>query len=745
LVLGSTTVALGILLATFMGGLCLGSLLLPRFRVSGRYPLRVFATVELGIAICGAAVLLLMPAIQDQAFRGALAALVMLPATVFMGGSFPAIVRTIHQRPGFDSWWAVLYGTNTAGAVGGCLLAAFYLLRVYNMATAAWVAVGLNLTIAVLSFALAPKTSPDSSVPRTPAGRIPLTLYVAVALSGFCALGAEVIWTRLLAILLLGTVYVFAIILAVFLAGLALGSGLASKFLRSDRSSPDTAFGVSQFLLAAAIAWAAMCINVLLPNWSGYLTLAMSPWKTSLYHLIFCAVAILPAAILWGASFPLACAAALRSDGGDPAGVAGRIYAANTLGAIAGALLASVVLVPAIGTQNTQRAILGVSVIAGLLAIGRINVRVLAAAAASLGIAAAVPAVSGEVIAYGRNIAEQKGRSEVLSVGEGINSSVAITRWPNGTVYINVNGHVEATTEPFDMRLQRMVGHLPALLHGGAKSVLGIGFGAGVSAGTFTRYPTVEHITICEIEPLIPPTSDRFFGPQNYRVYRDPRTRVVFDDARHYLMTTQEKYDIIASDPLDVFIKGTAALYTREYFESVKRHLNPGGYFSLYVPLYETDEPTIKSELETFFRVFPQATVWSNTREGSGYDLVFVGQAEPFHPDLDRVQETLRRPEYQPVRQSLSDLGMDSAYELLGTYLGSASSLGRWTAGAPLNTDADLRLSYLAGWGANADMADQHYRNMLRYREEPRKLFVGSPVAIAALEEAIQKVSFMPN
>ena len=181
-----------------------------------------------------------------------------------------------------------------------------------------------------------------------------------------------------------------------------------------------------------------------------------------------------------------------------------------------------------------------------------------------------VPPVPGDLIAYGRRMGVYKDQSQILYVAEGRNSSVAISRWSNGTVYVNVNGHVEATTEPFDMKLQRMVGHLPGLIHPNPKSVLGIGFGAGVSAGTFTRYPGIEKITVCEIEPVIPPASTRYFAPQDYDVYHNPRTHIVYDDARHYLLTTTEKFDVIASDPLDVFVKGTAALYSQEYFEAVK-------------------------------------------------------------------------------------------------------------------------------------------------------------------------------
>src|SRR5205823_8615001 len=217
--------------------------------------------------------------------------------------------------------------------------------------------------------------------------------------------------------------------------------------------------------------------------------------------------------------------------------------------------------------------------------------------------------------------------------------SVAIARRNDGAIEIDVNGHVEATTEVYDMKLQRMVGHLPALLHPNPKSILGIGFGAGVSAGTFTRYPGIRKITICEIEPIIPRISTRFFAAQNYEVFRNPRTRVVCDDARHYVMTTTDMFDIIASDPLDVFAKGTAALYSKEYFDAVKRHLNPGGVFTLYVPLYESDVRTVKSELATFFEAFPHATIWANTVNGEGYDMVFMGQAEPVKINLDEVQQ----------------------------------------------------------------------------------------------------------
>jgi spermidine synthase len=212
---------------------------------------------------------------------------------------------------------------------------------------------------------------------------------------------------------------------------------------------------------------------------------------------------------------------------------------------------------------------------------------------------------------------------------------------------------------------------------------------------------------------------------------------VVFDDARHYVLTTREKYDVIASDPLDVFVKGTAALYSKEYFESIKAHLNPGGLFSLYVPLYETDERTIKSELATFFAAFPYGTVWANTVDGQGYDMVFMGQADPLRIDLDAVQRRLESPEYAPVAQSLRDIGVNSATDLFATYAGQQSDLGPWVAGAELNRDGDLKLQYLGGWGINSAMEDYLYRQMMSYRQPPSNIFTGSPDRLLALVHAL--------
>ncbi len=757
LAIGSTSVSMGVLLATYMGGLCIGSLWFPRQQWT-LHPLKIYAALEAGIAVSALLVQLGLPYLSHvyvigaesgfpgMLLRGLLAAICMLLPTILMGASLPAIIRWIEGTREGVAWWGFLYGANTLGAVCGCLLAGFWLLRVYNMATGIYAAMAINLAVAAISYLMAgmvsapaPHTPPSGLTDADPAA--PATsnwpVYLTIALSGATALGAEVVWTRLLGMLLLATVYIFSIILAVFLGGLAIGSAAGSGLLR--RIKPQSALGWCQILLAAGMAWTAWAIVNSLPYWQDDILLTANPWHMYQLDLKRCIWAILPATLFWGASFPLACAAVAR-PGQDPGRAAGGVYAANTLGGIVGALLVSLVLIPGIGTQQTEQLLLVVAVLSGLVAIvpvmkksfgswALIGVVLLLCA----GVTWSMDPIPGELIAYGRRMAINKGDSTILYTKEGRNSSVAISRWNNGTVYVNVNGHVEATTEIFDMKLQRMVGHLPALLHPNPKSVLGIGFGAGVSAGTFTRYPGIEKITVCEIEPVIPPASTKYFGDQDYRVALNPKTHIVFDDARHYLLTTTDKFDIIASDPLDVFVKGTAALYSKEYFESVKQHLNPGGYFSLYVPLYETDEPTIKSELKTFFDAFPYGSVWANLREGQGYDMVFMGQLTPLKIDLDTVQQRYSLPEHETVRQSLRDIGVMNLFDLFSTYTGSAADLAPYVKDAAVNTDGDLKLSYLAGWGINSNLEDYLYRQMLKYRKSPTAVFTGSPVNLQTL------------
>jgi spermidine synthase len=756
LAIGSTSVSLGFLLATFMGGLCLGSLLLPRLlRERAAHPLLIYAGIEAAIGVLGLIELLVIPGItwvylagaaagfSGMLLRGLVATVCLLPPTMLMGASLPAIVRWVKASRDGIAWWGFLYGANTAGAVFGCLLAGFYLLRVFDVEIATYAAVSINLAVAAASLAFAKFSRAEAVTDETDtsaaAPRRRWTIHLSIALSGATALGAEVVWTRLMGLTLGATVYAFSIILAVFLAGLALGTALASALLRNVDAR--AALGWCQLGAAFGIAWAAIMIADWFPYWPINPQLSSAPEFTFELDLVRCVWALLPAAVLWGASFPFAFAAA-ASRGEDAGKTVGGIYAANTLGAIAGALLVSLVLIPAIGTENTQRAILVIAASSGLLILlplmrERHALAFEIAAGVALGLAAlcayVLPPVPGELIAYGRRMASLLGQSEIVYSGEGRNTSIAVSRWKaDGSYQFHVAGKVEASNELYDMKLQRMLGHLPGLMHGNAKSALIVGFGGGVTAGTFTRYPQIERIVICELEPLIPPASTRYFAKENYNVLSDKRTEIVFDDARHFVATTPETFDIITSDPIHPFVKGSATLYSKEYFEMVKAHLNPGGIVSQWVPLYESDAATVKSEIATFAAAFPYVTVWANLYDGKGYDMVLVGQIEKPRIDLDAIDAALARPDYAPVKDSLADVQMATPDDLLLTYAGNAAALAPWLKDAAINRDKDLRLQYLAGLALNHAEEDAIYREIKQYWRPPAGLFAGAPARVDA-------------
>ena len=765
LVIGSSAISLGILLGTFMGGMCLGSLMTPLL-VSPRYhPLRVYALMELGIAVLGLMLLFGMPLVGGiyiawaganalgMVLQGMVAGVCLLPPTFLMGATLPAISRWVETTPQGVSWLGLFYGGNIAGAVMGSLLAGFYLLRFYDVATATYVAVALNVAVALLSMVIAkairyePSEVSESRLDNHPAPGA-WAVYVAIAFSGLTALAAEVIWTRLLSLLFGATVYAFALILAVFLLGLGIGASVGS-LLGGKVARPRVALGGCQILLCGAMAWTAYQLTQSLPYWPIDPARAADPWFRMRLDLLRSLWAMLPPAIFWGASFPLALAA-VASRSQDPGRWVGRVYGANTVGAIVGSLAASLWLVAWIGSQHAQQGLLAVSAISGLLVLaplagaGSAPSKATFPAALLLAVVGggtlvwSVPEVPPDLIAYGRRVTES-GHAQVIYAGEGLTASVAVSRGPDEVLNYHSAGKIQASSEWQDMRLQRMLGHLTTLVPSNPRRFLVIGLGAGVTAGAVSIEPKLDRLTIVEIEPLVPQVVSEYFHEYNFDVVAQPKVRVQIDDGRHFLLTTRETFDGITSDPFDPWVKGTAALYTKEFFELARQHLNPGGVVTQFVQLYESNEEAVKSEIATFFEVFPNGSVFANTVMGQGYDLVLLGQAEPRPIDVDRLEERVQSPEYARMAQSLEEIGFYSVVDLLSTYVGQASDLQPWLKDAVINRDRNLRLQYLAGMGLNLHDESEIYNHMTAFgpRFSPN-VFSGSEALLGYLERAIE-------
>ena len=712
------------------------------------------------------------------------------------GGDVAGNRAWVRTDPIGVSWLGIFYGGNITGAVFGCLLAGFYLLRVYDMATATYVAVALNVTVAAIAL-----------VPWRPA-RPGMRCRPNPRRQGSRARAAGT-WARVSdnrALRDVGAGRRGGLDPSA-LAGarrhrlhLLLDSGRVPD-RPGDRQQPRCITGA-----AGRVGQGGAGRLPVAPDRGHRLDrghdLGVTPLLAGRPRAVAEPLVHLPARPACAAFGPScrrrACGErasrwrsrrlrpAARTPGGWSEGCT-----RPTRSAPSPRLVFSLLLVPVIGTAGAERVLIGLAAAAALAALmpliwtvhGRVHLGGAAGLAAALGVACwlawSVTPVPWMAVAFGRQTAswlarsapgivtevpEDPGEKDVFCtyVGEGTNVTVAVTLTPEGIRSFHGAGKIQASTQPVDMRLQRMLGHLPSLLHKKPESVLVVACGAGITAGTFVLHPDVKRIVICDIEPLVPTIVTPMFGRENYHVVdniarenphmvKGKQVEVVYDDGRHFLRTTQEKFDIITSDPIDPWVKGCAALNTVEYYSNVPRSPEPRRSASLWLPINEGNLETAKSVIATFFQVFPHGILWSNAYEGHGYDAVLFGQAEPTVIDVDDLQRRLDRLDHFLVKQSLREVGFgdvkkvitgvavvpDEAIGLLATYAGQATFLKEWSRGAQINTDRNLRLQYLAGMWLNSNMGERILSSILEHYRFPEETFVGSPETIDALKNAL--------
>ncbi len=763
MIVGASAISLAVLLTIFMGGMCLGSLLYPKLVPTRWHPLGVYASLEFLIGVLAIAWLYTMPFIEQfyvqrvgpgntgVLLRAVVAGACLLPPTLLMGATLPAISRWFENNQQGTAGIGMFYSTNIVGAVVGCLVAAFFLLRLYDVVIATTVAVTINFVVAIAGWAMS-LTMPNhlrselESQPTALPSNGWSTSHLAIALSGFSALGAEVVWTRELSLLLGASVYTFSLILAVFLIGLGIGSGLGAAWARNHQQ-PGIAFAWCQLGAALSAAWAAWMMASSLPYWPIDPSLSTSPWfgfQLDIVRVMWC---VFPAALCWGTSFPLALAHASRGE--DPAKLVASVYAANTLGAIFGALLFTWIAIPQFGIQHAQQFLVCAPLLSTFLLLLFPNksqiVSSMQRAAIAVGLIASLiavaflPAPPLGLAAYGRYLVTWNEEPSYLYAKDGLSASIAVSEFENGVRNFHVSGKVVASSEPQDMRLQRMLGHLPALICNEPKSVLIVGCGAAVTAGTFVVHPSIERIVICEIEPLIPQAASEYFARENHNVIKDPRVEVILDDARHFMLVTKEKFDIITSDPIHPWVKGAAALYTKEYFDLCQEHLKPGGVITQWVPLYESSLPAVKSEVATFFASFPHGSLWCNDADENGYDMVMMAQDNSQPIDMDALETRMAREDHSRVVQSLSEVQMGSMISLIRCYAGRNTDMTDWLADAVVNTDRNLRLQYLAGWALNSRKAAEIRDSFRPFAHFPTGLLIGKNTSIAAIQFVLER------
>ncbi|HEV8340537.1 MAG TPA: fused MFS/spermidine synthase [bacterium] len=727
LVFGSTTLAVSTVLAAFMGGLALGGLLLGCY--ADRRPHRALFTyglLEIGIALVAAMMPLLFRAVEavylglyprvagsPQLFvlvQFLLAgAVIVVPATL-MGGTLPLLSKTlVHRQEDVGGGVGALYAANTLGAGAGVALATYLLLPLAGLWRSQLLAALLNLAAGgvalVIDGALRIRRVPVAPAPVRESGRgergkrgkaqpggLPegvRVLLLGTALSGFAAMLYEVAWARALGLVFGSSVYAFGMMVLLFLVGSALGSAL---FARLRLTLPQTVAAFA--LVEAGIAAAGVAGAVLIPRLPLALMRAFPMIQHSfplqeLLRMFLAGTVILPAAIMFGVAFPAVVTATTGSPGAVGRGV-GVTVAVNTSGTVAGAFLGGFVFIPQVGLRATLLLAAGATTAAAATALVlaplplRRGRRRLATAFALIPLAVALllPSWPREVLASGAGfyapvyktsteLLAAVERTEVLFYKDGVSVTLTVDR-SGGYRFYRVNGKTDASTHPGDMANQLLLGHLPMLLHPAPQEVFILGLGTGVTAAAVARYP-VRRIDVVDLEPAAPQAA-HFFEVENRRVLADPRTRLITADGRAALLARPQSYDVIISDPSDVWVAGVGTLFTREFYQIARSRLRPGGVMVQWFHTHVLPPEQMKLIVSTFRSVFPHASLWRPNRG----DVILLGSVQPGAWEYGRLRQRIAGT--PGVEEDLRGIGLWHPLALFAPFVLEGEDLTRMLA-----------------------------------------------------------------
>jgi spermidine synthase len=786
--MGHGIAAASTVLAAFMGGLAVGAAVAGHRggRLSPQRALAIYASLELAIAVLALLLPVALTAVRPvlvSAYAdgqgGTTFALLRLVTSVLllaapaaaMGATFPIASRWMVRGAASAAQDAGgLYAANTLGAAAGAVLAGFVLIPALGLSGATWVGVALNITAAAGAYAIARGAAPlanstnenprsegegfsprrataargkadakASALPKSPEGW-PWLAALSLGASGFASLTLQVVWTRLLVQILGPTTYAFSIVVAIFIIGLAAGAAVGAWLVSRVRNAASgLAIGMLisaglSLAAAASVDWALLTMAEIVarPDYQFADVLVR--------EVLLVTGLLLPMTIAFGTAFPFAVALAAGRDEAVTESL-GRIYAVNTVGAIAGALLAGFVLVPEIGLHLTIRvvaAIVGVAAVATLALAGRGRGRLagFALAVSVLVAGVALPPWDRLLLSSGayKYAAAMRGPSletslaagELLSYREGSTGTVAVRRLA-GTVSLAIDGKVDASNAG-DMLTQRLLAHVPLLLHPSPKRVAILGLGSGVTLGSALTHP-IDAATVLEISPEVVEAS-RFFEAENHKALADPRTRLVVGDGRTHLMLGRELYDVIVSEPSNPWMAGIASLFTREFFEGAKARLAPGGVLCQWAHTYDISRDDLRSIVATFLTAFPDGTMWLV----GDADVLLVGSTGPMDDRIAGIAGAWSRP---GVADDLASIGAREPYAITSLFVAQGPALKAWANGAPLQTDDRSRLEFSGPrniFGASRDDNATTLRDLAG--SSPR------PAAVAAAERSATAANY---
>ena len=741
-IFGNTIHSAALVTGVFMGGLGTGSYVLGRwsdrrYRTDPAHPLRAYAHAELAIGALGLFFAVLLPRLTalSAAFsayrvdargfhalspashlvRYAVAIVTVAPATFLMGGTLTLLIRFLVGREVGAAGLRIglLYGLNTAGAALGALLTDFLLVPRLGVLGAQLFAVALNLLAGTAVLALARRVPTDHApVPDAPDAPLSASLNAAarrtvaltsaaLLLSGFAAMGLEIVWFRYLSQILGELRGVFSLLLAVILVGIWLGS-MAAGGLHRRLGRPVLLFVVGQALFAlTTAALLGLCDHAGLAARASDAAretfLAASPAGRTLLELGFnlrsIALLVLVPAVFMGAAFPLANAAAQQAEA-SVARRAGALYLANTAGNVLGSALVGFALLPAVGIQTTTLILLAATAAAAVTLAAcalppRLSLRPSPATAIyALAFGALALAVGGFAMLPAGTLLRpslpgtEGGAQTVLSVSEGLDETVAIADIPGYRTSLMTNGHSMSADSPVARRYMHAFAHLPLLSLERPERALVICFGTGNTLYAASLHPSMTRLDVADLSRHVLEQAP-WFRATNHDVLADPRVSVFVNDGRHHLlMTPPGTYDLVTLEPPPIAFAGVSSLYSREFYALARSRLRPGGYLTQWLPGYQLGGDAVLSMVRAFLDVFPETVLLS----GDADELILMGTTGPTLA-LDPLTLARRLRERPAVQADLDSLDLGTLTELAGTFAASRATLDAATAGVPALVD----------------------------------------------------------
>jgi spermidine synthase len=742
LFLGHAAYAQTVVLAIFMGGMALGSWLVARYCARLRHLLWGYLLVEGLIGILGIlfhrvfvsvtdlslarVIPLLAPGLAIHAYKWSLAALLVLPQSVLLGMTFPLIsVGIIRRWPGrAGETLSSLYFTNSLGAGLGVLVSGFVLIGIVGLPGTTLTAGLLNVMLALAVWLVvrrqaepvpAADAAPGSSAPLPALDPVARWFVIAAFLTGAASFMYELGWIRMLSLVLGSSTHSFELMLSAFIFGLAFG-GLYVRKRIARIADPETYLGRIMLVMGALAALTVPAGNLMFDLMAWALaTFTRTPDGYVAFNVVSQCIAMLimiPATFFAGMTLPVLTHALMRRGAGEKS--IGTIYSVNTLGAIVGVLLAVHVLMPLIGIKGVILTGAAVHISLGL---SRLTVRRLRqpgtviATAASIAVFA-FTAVLGKLdprrvasAVYRVGNATVPANFRVVYLRDGKTATVTLTEGP-GRLSIATNGKTDASIDMGpgqptpDEATEVLVAAIPLSLHPNTAHAANIGFGSGLSSHTLLASPQLERLDSIEIEPLMVEAARQGFAARTHDVFEDPRSHIVYEDAKTFFAASREPYDLIVSEPSNPWVSGVATLFSDEFYGRIVQYLRPDGYFAQWVQIYETDIDIVASVIKGVSRHFGAYQIYNLNDQDI---LIVATRAKAFPAPSEQVLH------WPQMRAGLDRIGVQSLADLHWRRIGETATLDPLfhSLSVPVNSDffpfVDLNAPRLRFLRANAD------------------------------------------